>query len=70
MLEDQIQERYEGKLWDEEMVAERLDMRFARSGEDLKALNELKRQIHDVVAQIKKEFDEASKPGDSSDSQD
>jgi hypothetical protein len=70
MLEERTRERYEGRLWDEEMVAERLDVRFARSEEDLKTLNELKGQIHDVVAQIKKEFEEASKPGDPSDRQD
>jgi methyl coenzyme M reductase subunit C-like uncharacterized protein (methanogenesis marker protein 7) len=70
MLEDEIRERYEGKLWHEEMVAGRLDVRFQRSEEDLKALNELKGEIQDVVAQIRKEFEEASKPGDSSDGQD
>lgn len=60
MLED----RYEGKLWDEEIVTGKIDPRLKRTDENLAALNELKGNIGECIAGIRKEFEEASKARD------
>jgi hypothetical protein len=56
MLED----RYEGKLWHEEIVTGKIDPRLKRTGENLAALNELKGNIGECITGIRKEFEAAS----------
>lgn len=60
MLED----RYEGKLWHEEIVTGKIDPRLKRTDENLAALNELKRNIGECITGIRKEFETASKASD------
>jgi hypothetical protein len=56
-----LAERYEGRLWHEETVAGSIDPRLKRTGEDLKALTELKGNITEFIKVVQIEFDSASK---------
>lgn len=62
-LEFFLEERYEGKLWDEEQAAARMDVRFERSEEDKEKLHKLKGDITVFIKQVKEEFEDASRPG-------
>ena len=59
-LENILEDRYEGKLWHEEIVAGKIDPRLKRTDENLAALNELKRNIGERITGIRKEFEAAS----------
>jgi hypothetical protein len=63
-LESRLEDRYEGKLWDEEIVTGKIDPRLKRTDENLASLNELKRNIGDTIDGIRKEFEAASKERD------
>jgi hypothetical protein len=60
-LQGILQERYEGRLWHEETVAEQIDPRLKRTDENLQALNELKGKIQEFIKVVNVEFDVASK---------
>jgi hypothetical protein len=66
-LEEILQERYEGRLWQEETVAGRIDPRLKRTDESLEQLNELKRNIQEYIVNVDKEFAPASKSGEDTD---
>ena len=59
-LNDVLEERYEGRLSQEEAVAERIDPRLRRTDENLAALNELKGNIQEFVRLVRVEFHAAS----------
>ena len=63
-LEELLAKRYEGNLWTEEIIAEQIDPRLKRKDDNLTQLNQLKGDICECIASIRKEFVEASKPGD------
>jgi hypothetical protein len=54
-------ERYDGRLWEEETVAGRIDPRFKRSDENMVALTELKSAIQKFIDIVEAEFKTASK---------
>lgn len=62
-----LEERYEGRLWQEETVAGKIDPRFKRTDESLEQLNGLKRNIQEFVVKVNKEFEAASKPDEDTD---
>jgi len=66
-LAEILEERYEGRLWQEETVAGKIDPRFKRTEESLEQLNELKRNIQEFVVKVKKEFEAASKSEEDTD---
>jgi hypothetical protein len=63
-LDEILEERYEGRLWQEETVAGRIDPRFKRTDESLEQLNVLKGNIQEFTANVNKEFESASKSED------
>jgi len=66
-LEEILQERYEGRLWQEETVAGRIDPRFKRTEGSLEQLNQLKSNIQEFIVNVNKEFEAASKSGEDTD---
>ena len=56
-----MEERYVGKLWEDETHTGELDPRFKRTDENLEELNKLKADINSCINQIRKEFGEASR---------
>ena len=63
-MDEILEERYEGRLWQEETVAGRIDPRFKRTAESLEQLNVLKGNIQEFTANVNKEFESASKSED------
>jgi hypothetical protein len=64
-----MQERHGGKLSDQEQAVERMDVRFQKTQEEIQKLNRLKGDVNVFIKQVSREFEDASRPGDSSDSQ-
>lgn len=64
-MEEILEKRYRGRLWQEETVAGKLDPRLKRTEESLSKLTELRNDIEAFIAQIHKEFAAASGQGDS-----
>ena len=48
-LEKIVEDRYQGQLWEAELVAGRLNPKFKRTDEDFAKLNELKRNIQEFI---------------------
>jgi hypothetical protein len=59
-LEEILDQRYQGRLWQEEMVAEKLDPRLKRTDDNKANLDQLQEDIKAFIAQIHKEFTAAS----------
>jgi len=55
-----VEERYVGKLWEEEMHTTEADPRFKRKDENLQELNKLKADIDSCIKRVRKEFGDAS----------
>lgn len=54
-----MEERYAGKLWEEENKTGEVDPRFKRTDENLEELNKLKGDIEGCIKQIRSEFMDA-----------
>jgi len=55
-----LERRYQGRLWQEEMVAEKIDPRLKRTDENQEKLMQLQHNIQAFIVQIRKEFSAAS----------
>jgi hypothetical protein len=56
-----MQRRHGGKFSDEEQAAERMDVRYQKTEEEIQKLNKLKGDANAFIKQVIREFDEASK---------
>jgi hypothetical protein len=60
-LEEVLEKRYEGKLWNEETLTGDIDSGLKRTDENLAALEKLKEDIKNCIEKIRQEFESASK---------
>jgi len=59
-LEELLEERYQGRLWQQEIMVEKLDPRLKRTDENMAKLSQLQQDIKAFIVQIHKEFEAAS----------